>query len=310
MFQFSRLRDWTLLLVCNLIWASQYVTVKIVQEQMGPVFATFFPVTLATLLLVAMVGRDRLPKHDLFAFFLIGVGGQIPAQLFITWGVGWSLASNAALLALTLPIMTALMAYLILGERMTLLRWVSFVLAIAGAVECAGINWKELDFTSARFMFGSFLIFLGILGSAFYNVYSKKLLKRYSPLQVQLYSYYAVLVCLIPITLSAEPQGFLSLPHFTLRTWIGLMELAVFVYFLSMVLFLNVLTRLDATQAAVSNYLIPFFGLLLAAVLLHERLTPFMLIGGVLVLASTLMITVWEEKLRSRSQPGVAPGVD
>jgi drug/metabolite transporter (DMT)-like permease len=299
----SRLRDWTLLLVCNLIWASQYVMVKIVQEQMGPVFATFLPVTLATLFLMAIVRRDRWPKRDRFRFFLIGVCGQIPAQLFITWGVGLSLASNAALLALTLPIMTALMAYLILGERMTPLRWVSFALAIAGAIECAGINWKELDFGSLRFMLGSLLIFLAIAGSSFYNVYSKKLLTRYSPLQVQLYSYYAVFICMFPITLCTEPQGFLRLTHFSLKIWLGLIELAVFVYFLSMVLFLNVLTRLDATQAGLSNYLIPFFGLVLAALLLGERLTKFMIAGGILVLASTLMITVYEERVRSRSQP-------
>jgi drug/metabolite transporter (DMT)-like permease len=299
----SRLRDWTLLLVCNLIWASQYVMVKIVQEQMGPVFATFLPVTLATLFLMAIVRRDRWPKHDRFRFFLIGVCGQIPAQLFITWGVGLSLASNAALLALTLPIMTALMAYLILGERMTPLRWVSFALAIAGAIECAGINWKELDFGSLRFMLGNLLIFLAIAGSSFYNVYSKKLLTRYSPLQVQLYSYYAVFICMFPITLCTEPQGFLRLTHFSLKIWLGLIELAVFVYFLSMVLFLNVLTRLDATQAGLSNYLIPFFGLVLAALLLGERLTKFMIAGGILVLASTLMITVYEERVRSRSQP-------
>lgn len=304
--QASRLRDWTLLLLCNLIWASQYVTVKIVQEQMGPVFATFFPVTLATLLLMAIMRRDLFPKHDLLAFFLIGVCGQIPAQLFITWGVGLSLASNAALLALTLPIMTAIMAYFILGERMTVLRWVSFALAIAGAVECAGINWEGLDFGSTKFMAGSVLIFLGIAGSAFYNVYSKKLLKTYSPLQVQLYSYYAVFICMLPITLYTEPEGFLKLPHFSLTVWAGLIELAVCVYFLSMVLFLNVLTRLDAIQAGLSNYLIPVFGLVLAAALLHERLTKFMIIGGILVLGSTLMITIWEERIRARSRPDPA----
>ena len=44
----SRLRDWTLLLGCNLIWASQFVMVKLVQAQMGPVFATFLPISLAT----------------------------------------------------------------------------------------------------------------------------------------------------------------------------------------------------------------------------------------------------------------------
>jgi drug/metabolite transporter (DMT)-like permease len=61
-----------------------------------------------------------------------------------------------------------------------------------------------------------------------------------------------------------------------------------------MVIFLNVLTRLDATQAALSNYLIPFFGVLIAALVLHERLTGFMIVGGLLALLSTLLITVWD----------------
>jgi drug/metabolite transporter (DMT)-like permease len=85
--------------------------------------------------------------------------------------------------------------------------------------------------------------------------------------------------------------------------WIGLAILAIFQYFLSMVIFLNVLTRLDATQAALSNYLIPFFGVLIAAIVLHERLTGFMIAGGVLALASTLLITVWDHTSQTES-PG------
>ena len=68
-----------------------------------------------------------------------------------------------------------------------------------------------------------------------------------------------------------------------------------------MVLFLNVLTRLDATQAGLPNYLIPFFGLIIAAIVIGERLTKYMIAGCVLVLASTLLITVYEERSRSRS---------
>ena len=303
------MRDWGLLLLCNLIWASQYSMVKIVQEQMGPVFATFFPVTLATILMIPLV-RGQL-KHgvgapvlrgDIYKFILIGICGQIPAQLFITWGVGLSLASVPALLSLTLPIFTAVMAYFILGERMTRLRWVSFALALAGAIECSGINWGELSVSNLRFFVGSLLVFGGVLGSCFFNVYSKKLLERYSPLQIILYSYYTTFACMLPITLYTEPQGFLHLTHFSLRTWIGLIELALFVYFLSMVIFLYVLTRLDVTQAALSNYLLPFFGLLLAALLLHEKLTKFMIVGGLLVLASTLVVTVYDERERGRLQ--------
>jgi drug/metabolite transporter (DMT)-like permease len=309
---FSRLRDWSLLLICNLIWASQFVMVKLVQQQMGPVFATFFPMTLATLMLIPIVRRERqrenpashaasVPARDVFQFILIGVFGQVVAQLFITWGVRWSLASNAALLMLALPVSTAVMAYFVLGERMTRVRWISFALAIAGVLECSGINWKELNFTSTRFLLGSLMIFLSVNGSAFYNVYSKKLLGCYSPLRVLLYSYYAVFAFLLPITLYVEPRGFSNLPQYTPVVWLGLIILAVFQYFLSMVIFLHVLTRLDATQAGLCNYLIPFFGVVIAAVVLGERLSKFMVAGGILVLASTLLITAYEERQRARA---------
>ena len=151
------------------------------------------------------------------------------------------------------------------------------------------------------------MIFFSVNGSAFYNAYSKKLLSRYSPLQVLLYSYYAVFAFLLPITLYAEPQGFRDLPHFNAVVWVGLILLALFQYFLSMVIFLNVLTRLDATQAALSNYLIPFFGVVIAAIVLQERLTKFMVAGGILVLASTLLVTVYEERQRARGDSNVVP---
>ena len=314
MFSRARLIDWTLLLVCNLIWASQFVMVKLVQQQMGPVFATFFPMTLAMLLLIPVVRREkrlsgevRIPTHDVLEFILIGVFGQVVAQLFITWGVRWSLASNAALLMLTLPISTAVMAYFFLGERMTRVRWISFALALVGVLECSGVDWKELNLASVRFLLGNVMIFLSVNGSAFYNVYSKKLLRRYSPLKVLLYSYYAVFAFLGPITAYAEPQGFVNLPHYNSTVWLGLVMLAILQYFLSMVIFLNVLTRLDATQAAVSNYLIPFFGVVVAAIVLHERLTTFMIVGGILVLASTLLVTVYEEHRRASEAVEVTP---
>jgi drug/metabolite transporter (DMT)-like permease len=304
-FSAERLRDWVLLLLCNLMWASQFVLVKIVQEQMGPVAATSFPMLISTLLLIPIVrweGRSRaLPAQkrnfgkDAFQFMLIGVLGQVVAQLFITWGLRFSLASNAALLMLALPIATTVMAYFILGEKMSPVRWLSFALAVAGVVECSGVDWKELNLTSQGYLLGNALIFISVCGSAFYNVYSKKLLERFTPLQVLLYSYYFVIAFLLPITLYAEPGAFHQIPYYTVKTWLGIALLAVFQYCLSMVIFLTVLTRLDATQASLSNYMIPFFGLVIAAVVLHERLTLPMIFGGVLVLLSTLLITVYEE---------------
>jgi drug/metabolite transporter (DMT)-like permease len=312
---FSRVRDWALLIVCNLIWGSSLVMSKLAQQQTGPVFTTFFPISIAAIALFALVhGRARgngkpskMPTRTFFEFLMIGLFGQVCAQFFGNWGVRLSLASNGALLMLTLPISTAVMAYFLLDERMTWVRWVSFALALAGVVECSGIDWKALDMTSPRFILGNLMLFISVLASAFYNVYSKHLLLRYSPLQVLLYSYYTVIALLLPVVVYTEPQGFTNLPHYRASVWVGLGLLTVFQYFLSMVIFLNVLKRLDATQAGLMNYLIPFFGLVSAAVVLHERLTKAMVFGGVLVLASTLIITVYEEGRQKRSVEPVGP---
>jgi drug/metabolite transporter (DMT)-like permease len=292
-----KLRDWLLLLACNLIWASQFVMVKLVQEQMGPLFAVTFPIALSTLLLILLIKREpksAISVTDIGNFILLGILGQLFAQLFITWGVRFAPASNAAVITLIMPVSTAVMAHLFLGEHMSRIRWISFGLAILGVIACSGVDWNGVNF-GRTYLLGNLLIFVSVLGSAFYNAYSKKVLERHSPLRVLLYSYYALLVVLLPVTAVAEPAGFLNLPRYSIPVWVGLGILALFQYFLSMVLFLNVLTRLDATQAALSNYLIPFFGVLIAAIVLHERLTGFMIAGGLLALASTLLITVWDD---------------
>jgi drug/metabolite transporter (DMT)-like permease len=298
-----KIADWLLLLACNLMWASQFVMVKLVQEQMGPLFAVTFPIALSALMLIFLVRREpkvTITKRDIRDLILLGIAGQLVAQLFITWGVRFAPASDAALLALIMPVSTAVMAHFLLGEHMNRIRWISFGLALVGVLACSGVDWKSLDF-GRGYLGGNVLIFFSVLGSAFYNAYSKKVLERHSPLQVLLYSYYALLLVLLPVTIAAEPSGFVNLAHYSKTVWVGLAILAVFQYFLSMVIFLNVLTRLDATQAALSNYLIPFFGVLIAALVLHERLTGFMIVGGLLALLSTLLITVWDHASEPKS---------
>lgn len=109
----------------------------------------------------------------------------------------------------------------------------------------------------------------------------------------------AMFVILTPLVIARESRVFSRVPGFTGRTWIGLALLAFFQNYLSMVLFLKALKQLDAIQAALSNYLITLFGVPIAAIWLGEKLTPFAVLGGILVLGSTLMITIWEERRKA-----------
>ena len=317
----NRLYDWGLLLFCNMVWGSQFVVYKIVQRQSGPVFAALFPISIATLLLAPIVLRERakarrsaaadapgnaLP-HAFWHFVLIGVAGQVVTQTFVAWGVRYTLASNAALLGLGLPIFTAIMAYLLLKERMTPVRWLSFTLALAGVVECSGIRWGQVNLSSSKYLFGNLLFFLAMNASAFYNTYSKRLMRVYSPLEVLFRSYCVVVVVMLPIAAFSDARTFREIPNFTPSVWVCFVILGVFQYFLAMIAFLNVLSRLDATQAGLSNYLITFFGLITAFAVLHERLTLPIILGGSLVLASTLLVTLFEGRDTQKSDVDALP---
>ena len=305
----SAVKSWSFLLLCNLMWALQFTCVKLVQDQVGSFFTVWGPMTLATAMLypiIRMEAKGSAPrgarsKKDILLFLALAILGVFPGQFVVTWGTRMSLASNAALLMLTLPICTALMAHLFLGEKMTWIRWFSFALALAGVVMCSGKDLRSLDLGVA-YLAGNLLIFLGLNGSAFYNSYGKKVLERYTPMEMLFYTYLAMFVIMTPLTLYAEASVFARIPSFTLQTWTGLILLTFFHNYLSMVLFLKALDSLDATQAALSNYLITFFGLPVSAIWLGERLTPMMIVGGVSVLASTLLITVWEERSKRSHQ--------
>jgi drug/metabolite transporter (DMT)-like permease len=284
------------------MWALQFTCIKLVQNQVGPLFTVWGPMTLATIMLYPLIrfepGEEverRQDKRRWLTYLALAGFGVVPGQVLMTWGTRASLASDAAILNLTLPILTAFFAFLFLGERMTGVRWISFCVAIVGVLLCSGIDLKSLNF-GKTYLFGNVLILGATFGSAFYNSYGKKMLEVDSPMRMLFYTYVATFILMTPIVLFEEHDTFSRIPTFSARTWTGLFLLTVFHNYLSMVLFLKALKHLDAMQAALSNYLITFFGVPIAAIWLGERLTPATITGGILVLTSTLLITLWQDR--------------
>jgi drug/metabolite transporter (DMT)-like permease len=61
-----------------------------------------------------------------------------------------------------------------------------------------------------------------------------------------------------------------------------------------MLLFFKALQHLDVTTASTSLYLVPVFGVILASVLLGERLNALAIIGAAVVLAATILIMKYD----------------
>jgi len=302
------LLSWTLLFACNMMWSLQFTCIKLTQDQVGPYFTVWAPMLLAAILLAGFAISDFKKGgkkiSDVLIFAQLALLGAFPAQVLMTWGTQYSLASNAAILTLCLPVFTALLAFLILGEKMNKIRWASFVIAIIGVILCSTGDIKQLNFGS-KYAVGNILIFLAIIGNSYYNVGIKKVADRYTEREMVFYTYVVMVVLLTPLVLYYEKDIFVKIPSFTLQTWIGMSLLTLFHNFLSMILFFKALKMLDATQVALSNYLIAFFGLPIAAIWLGETLNNLAIAGGILVLTSTLIITIVDSKTNQMPRSNV-----
>ena len=77
-----------------------------------------------------------------------------------------------------------------------------------------------------------------------------------------------------------------------------------------MMLFFWVIERINLTQAALSIYLLPVFGVLISTVTLKEKIRWQLVAGGVLVFVGTLLATRYDEWRRARRASEQAIGPD
>ncbi len=312
----ARIVDVFLLVLVNTLWAAQYTAYKVATGKMGPLTVSAWTFLISALVLLPFLGWDRgkarasarpsvgaevsatrparWTGRNLRAFAVAGILGLVPGSVLLAWGVDRSTASNAAIIYLTLPVFTAVLAAILLGERMTRLRWVSLAIALGGVLILSTPDLAQLHLARGQFLLGNVLVLLACLGSALYNVYCKDLLNHFSPMEVLIYGYALAFAAILLLMPWAEPISRASIASYGAEAWIALLVLSVFSWGLAMVLWMFLLKRLDVSQASVSIYLMPFLGVVISAITLHETIGLSTIIGGVLTLAGTILITTLE----------------
>jgi drug/metabolite transporter (DMT)-like permease len=291
-----------LLALASLMWSGQGTAVKLLDRHMGPIAITFLPFYITTVLFVPLLlqmwrqnpNAPRPSSGDWVKFVVAGIAGQVLAQLGMTWGISKSLASNGAILNLLIPVLSAVLASLMLKERVTLLRIASLTIGLIGVLLMSTPDLKQASFGRMQFLAGNLLILCGCLGSSFYNVYCKGLMQRFTEIEILIFSYITASFASLPLLIWVEPFSFRAFRSFDWQSWAAFAFLALFMYGASMLLFFKALQHLDVTTASASLYLVPVFGVFLASVLLGERLNFLAVVGTAIVLMATVLIMKYD----------------
>ena len=303
----------TLVLV-NFLWAAQYPAYKIASEHMSPATLNFWTLLGSAMLLLPFLilsGRRapalhaRLDARSVLDFVLLGILGILPPSLLLSWGISRSTASNAAIIQLTIPVLMVLLAMILLGERATLLRVVSLLIALAGTVITSRSDLRG-GAASGSMLAGNIAVFLSGFGSAFYNTYSKKVLTRFGELRVLVYTYVVACAGCAAISLF-DAKPFYTVRGYPASVWLSIGVLGTLTWGIAMVLWMWVLKRLEAIQVSVSIYMLSIFGVLLSAITLGERLRLPQIVGGLMVFAATFLTSEYETRREAARAGSPAP---
>jgi drug/metabolite transporter (DMT)-like permease len=210
--------------------------------------------------------------------------------LLYTYALNHTLIANAAFLAYTAPVFTIIFAAFIIKEKLEPKSAVALGFALLGALSIMGYN--TLLFSGAGLIGDTYALMAGITGGLIIS-YVKKIPAELPGFIVNLILSGLISLAVLPFALTAG--GFGGWKNIGLLALMGLLHQAV-----GTTLFYTGLRWIKAQHSAILTYLDPLAATVLAAVLLAEKITFGSAIGGLLIIASGVIIV-----LNNRTSPAM-----
>ena len=273
-----------------LVWASGFALTKIALDFFSSNSIGFLRYAISTILLLPIIIYKKLPLpalRDIPLFFASGATGFFLYMITFNKGMETLSSATSSILIATAPILTALLAFLLFKERLSLSGW------IAVAIEFAGVFVLMLWNGVLSISIGALWMMAAALLISSYNLLQRRLTRTYSPLQTTAYSIFAgtiLLFCFLPETL---PQ-LIKAPSVPL---IAVILLGVFPSTVGYVCWSKALSIAKKTST-VTNYmfLTPFFSTLLGFLLILEVPGISTIIGGCIILAGLALFRISEKR--------------
>jgi drug/metabolite transporter (DMT)-like permease len=197
----------------------------------------------------------------------------------------WLPASEAALIAYTMPIWASMLAWPVLGERPNLLRVISLLMAFAGLASIMGGNGFAASVAKWP---GIAMALCGAVGFAVGTVLAKKLPLTLPPLSAAAWQ---VGIGCLPVAIVGLLVESSDITKLSTVGWILLFYSTVIQFCVAYVAWFAALARLPASVAAIGTMAVPVIGVFTSAVVLGEPLGLGQIAALVFTLAGVVLAT-------------------
>lgn len=230
--------------------------------------------------------REHVSSRDLLNMFFAALLGVVINQCCFVWGLSLTSPVNASIITTSLPILTMVMAAIVLHEPITRLKVGGVFLGAVGAlVLIIGSTTAGGEGNTA----GDLLVICAQLSFTCYLVFFKRLIARYSPVTLMKWLFTYSSICVIPFTYddlstidwSAAPP---------IVTW-GAVAFVIGPTFLSYLLLPVGQKNLRPTVTAMYNYVQPVIATLVAVWAGLGRFTAINALAVIMIFSGVFLVT-------------------
>lgn len=289
-------KAFSLALFSVLIWGSSFAAIRVSLQggyDSGYNVLVRFLVASALFFIYAMWPgtKFRLPRSgDILRILILGFIGISIYHIFVTFGMETISAGTAGMLVGSGPIFTALIASVVLKERLTKLGWFGMAIGFIGISFIAlGAEGASLTLTG-----GAFLVLVAACAASIFFVFQKPLLTRYTAIELTAYFTWAGT---LPF-LIFSPGLIDALQQATMEAHLATAYVGIFPAAIAYVAWATALSTTNASSVSSLIYLEPAVAIAVAWLWLHELPTGLSLIGGVIAIFGVILVSAMGRKRR------------
>jgi len=281
-------------MITILFWSSAYVFTRLALRYFSPLSLGFLRYFIASisLAIIALIIKINIPqKGDLKWFVFAGFFGFFLYMITFNIGSNAVSAATASIIIATTPIITTLLARVILKEKIKLIQYIAII------IEFTGVGVLTLMNGIFSINMGIIWLLLASIALSIYNLLQRKITQKYSAIQTSIISiWFGTIMLFLFLPNSIGEIKNVSLMQITYLIILGVFSGAVayvtWTYALS--------TAKNASSVTNYMFLTPFLTAILGIILAKEIPDMSTIIGGAIIITGMFIYNFFD-KIRSKS---------
>lgn len=275
--------------VTMLMWGFNFIATKLALRDIDPfalmqirhVFSALLFILILKFKSGSVISEVKTNWKKVLPVSFLGI---VANQIFYLWGLNHTTPSHSALMYTLLPIFTAIFAWLLIGEKINLVRWFGILIAFVGAVWL--VTEGRFDFGGDK-MAGDIITLGAVITFSLFLVLAKPVLSSIGVIRTLGIAYILTLpvvpiFCLVP----SIQQDWTAI---TSTSWAGTFYLILFGTVLAYLAHQYSLKRLSSAVIAAFAYTQPVLAAVFSVLVLGENLPSAFYISAILIFSGLLI---------------------